>query len=82
MDAYWIVVALSILAQFFVFLRWLHHRMRDDEIQRTFVRDMATLHLPHIYHALSMLAGHHQIQLSEPPPVRFIEFNGAGKYRR
>jgi hypothetical protein len=33
-------------------LRWLHRRMRNDEITRAFVRDIATNHLPHIYNAL------------------------------
>jgi hypothetical protein len=28
--------------------RWLHPRMRNEEITRAFVRDIATNHLPHI----------------------------------
>jgi hypothetical protein len=35
---------LPILVQFVIFLRWLHRRMRNDEITRAFVRDIATNH--------------------------------------
>ena len=28
--------------------------MRDDEMRRVFMRDMAINHLPHLYHALPM----------------------------
>ena len=48
-DPYWWTFALTSLVQFFLFLRWLYRRIRNDEITRTFVEDMATNHLPHIY---------------------------------
>jgi len=79
MNPYWLIVVFTVLAQFVVFLSWLHRRMRDDEIERTFVRDVATNHLPHIYHALRLIANHLQIQLDEPPPVQFLELNGADR---
>ena len=79
MNPYWIVVAFSTCVQFFVFLRWLHRRTRDDEIRRAFVRDMAVNHLPHIYQALRQIAQHHNIYLKEPPPVQFLELNGRDK---
>jgi hypothetical protein len=62
--------------QLVVFLRWAHRRMRDDEINRAFVRDMATNHLPHLYGALRQIAQHQGVELSDPPPIKFIEFNG------
>jgi hypothetical protein len=71
------IVAFTVLAQLIVFLRWLHRRMRDDEIERAFVHDMATSHLPHMYHALRLIANHLQIELDDPPPVRFLELNGS-----
>jgi hypothetical protein len=77
MNPYWLIVAFTMLAQLVMFLRWLHRRMRDEEIERAFVRDMATNHLPHIYHALRLMAAHLHIELDEPPPVRFLELNGA-----
>jgi hypothetical protein len=76
MNPYWIVVAVSTIAQFAMFIRWLHRRTRDDEIRRAFVRDMAINHLPHLYHALRQIAGHLGLELQEPPPVRFLDLNG------
>ena len=79
MNPYWIIAAFSSLVQFAIFLRWLHRRTRDDEIRRAFVRDMAVNHLPHLYHALRQIASHLGIELKEPPPVQFIEFNGQNR---
>jgi len=70
------LTAASCLVQTVVFLRWLHRRMRDDEIARTFVRDIATNHLPHIYYALRQIAERQGIHLEEPPLVQFLEVNG------
>ena len=76
MNPYWLVVGLSSLVQFAMFLRWLHRRTRDDEIRRAFIRDMAINHLPHLYHAMRQIAGHLGLELKEPPPVQFVELNG------
>ncbi len=79
MPAHWygILAALvPIVAQFVLFLRWLHRRMRDDEIARAFVRDVATNHLPHIYNALQKIAAAQGIELDETPLVRFLDLNG------
>ena len=81
MNPHWLVLGLTSLIQFFIFLRWLHRRTRDDEIRRAFVRDMAINHLPHLYHALRQIAGHLGIQLEEPPPVQFLELNGQDRKR-
>ncbi len=77
MNPYWLMIAFALLTQFCVFVRWLHRRMRDAEISRMFVHDIATNHLPHIYHALQLIAQEHAIELSDPPPVRFVELNGS-----
>jgi hypothetical protein len=66
----------SLGVQFVLFLRWLHRRMRDDEIVRAFVRDIATNHLPHIYSALRQIAAEKGIELEEPPLVRFVDLHG------
>jgi hypothetical protein len=65
-----------IVVQFALFLRWLHHRMRNDEIARVFIRDIATNHLPHIYNALQKIAAGQGIELDETPLVRFLDLNG------
>jgi len=67
--------------QFVLFLRWLHGRMRNDEITRAFVRDIATNHLPHIYTALQKIAAHQGIELDETPLVRFVDLNGHRRTR-
>ncbi|MGO9642173.1 MAG: hypothetical protein ACLP1Y_12820 [Candidatus Acidiferrales bacterium] len=75
MNPYWFVIATTIIAQLGFFLRWLHRRTRDDEIHRAFVRDMAVNHLPHIYHALRQVATRLSVELTEPPPIRFVDLN-------
>ena len=81
-DPHWLMIAFGLLTQFFVFVRWVHRRMRDAEISRVFTRDIATNHLPHIYHALQLIAQHHAIDLPDPPPVRFVELNGSERHKR
>jgi hypothetical protein len=54
--------------------------MRDDEINRAFIRDVAHNHLPHIYEALHKIAAKQGILLSLPPNVHFMDFDsGSGK---
>ena len=70
------LIALApVLVQFVVFLRWLHRRMRNDEITRAFVRDIATNHLPHIYNALQKIAAQQGIALDETPLVQFVDLS-------
>jgi hypothetical protein len=75
LNPYWFVVGFTLLTQLFIFLRWLHRRLRDSEIERAFVRDMATNHLPHIYHALELIAARLHIHIDEPPPLRFVDLD-------
>ena len=81
-DPRWLLVVFALLTQFCVFVRWLHRRMRDSEISRVFVHDIARNHLPHIYHALQLIAQEHDIVLSDPPPVRFMELSGSEDHKR
>lgn len=77
MPIHWSTILAALVpvgVQFVLFLRWLHRRMRNDEITRAFVRDIATNHLPHIYSALRDIAQQQGIVLHEPPLVRFVEF--------
>ena len=74
---YAILAALfSVGVQFVLFLRWLHRCMRNDEIARAFIRDVATNHLLHIYDALHKIAAKQGITLDETPLVRFLDLNG------
>jgi len=71
----WLTTLVPVAVQFLIFLRWLHRRMRNDEITRAFVRDIATNHLPHIYNALQQIASRQGIKLDETPLVRFVDLN-------
>jgi hypothetical protein len=77
----WLTTLAPIAVQFVVFLRWLHRRMRNEEIVRAFVRDIATNHLPHIYTALQKIAAEQGITLDETPMVQFVDLNHRRKRR-
>ncbi len=66
----------SAAVQFVLFLRWLHRRMRDDEINRAFLRDIALVHLPHIYDALQSITQQQGTTMHAAPAVRFVDFHG------
>ena len=72
----WLATLVPVAVQFVLFLRWLHRRMRNDEIARAFIRDIATNHLPHIYDALHKIAQRQGITLDDTPMVRFVDLNG------
>jgi hypothetical protein len=75
----WLTAFVPVLVQFVVFVRWLHRRMRNEEITPAFVRDIATNHLPHIYNALQQIASRQGIVLDETPMVRFVDLNSRRK---
>ena len=77
----WLTTLVPVAVQFVLFLRWLHRRMRNDEITRAFVRDIATNHLPHIYNALQKIAAEQGITLDETPLVQFVDLNHTRKRR-
>ena len=77
----WLTVVVPVAVQFVLFLRWMHRRMRNDEITRAFVRDIATNHLPHIYSALQKIAAQQGIELDETPLVQFVDLNSRRKGR-
>jgi hypothetical protein len=67
------------LVQLVLFLRWIYRRFRDDEINRAFVEDMATNHLPHVYELLAKLCDQQGIERDPLPPIRWIDLNGRAK---
>ncbi len=81
MSQYWIAALAPLVVQFGLFMRWLHRRTRDDEIQRAFVRDMATNHLPHIYDALRIIARGLNIEIEDPPLIQYIQLDGESPRR-
>ncbi|MFZ3214899.1 MAG: hypothetical protein WA192_02460 [Candidatus Acidiferrales bacterium] len=75
-DPYWLTLMLSFLVQFVLFLRWLYRRIRNDEMTRVFVEDMAMNHLPHIYRLLKRLCDDKGIETPSEPPIRWVNLNG------
>ena len=73
---------LPVIVQFALFLRWLHRRMRDDEINRAFLRDLALDHLPHIYEALQNICDQQGIKLSPTPVLRYADLRTRNGHRR
>ncbi|HXX99799.1 MAG TPA: hypothetical protein VEI54_02690 [Candidatus Limnocylindrales bacterium] len=75
-----VLAVCSLGAQLVVFLRWMHRRIRNDEIQREFIRDLALRHLPAIYRALHRIAERQGIALDDTPLVNYVEIrNGSRK---
>jgi hypothetical protein len=64
---------LPVAVQFALFLRWLHRRMREDEIVHACVRDIALNHLPHIYNSLQAIGAKQGIALHEFPVIHFVD---------
>ena len=75
-DPYWWTLGLASVVQLVFFLRWLYRRIRNEEIMRSFVTDMATNHLPHIYNLLEKICDQQGIAHRKPaPPIRWIDLN-------
>jgi hypothetical protein len=79
LDFYHLAAAFAALVQFSLFLRWLYRRLRNDELTRIFVEDMATNHLPQIYVLLEKLCEQQGIDRNAPPPIRWINLNGLNR---
>jgi hypothetical protein len=77
LTAGWPTFALTFAIQFVLFLRWIYRRIRNDELNRAFVHDMATNHLPHIYERLEQICDQQGIERAgPPPPIRWLDLNG------
>ena len=63
------------MLQFILFVRWLYRRIRNDEITRAFVEDIATNHLPHIYVLLENICDQQGIERSPSPRIRWVDLN-------
>jgi hypothetical protein len=81
LNPYWWTFALAALVQFVLFLRWLYRRIRNEELTRAFVHDMATNHLPHIYERLEKLCEQQGIERTPLPPIRWVDLNGRDQPR-
>jgi hypothetical protein len=76
LNPYWWTFGLASVVQLVLFLRWLYRRIRNEEIVRAFVKDMATNHLPHIYSLLEKICDQQGIERRKPvPPIRWVDLN-------
>jgi hypothetical protein len=76
LDPHWWTAGIASAVQLVLFLRWLYRRIRNEELLRAFVKDMATHHLPHIYELLEKICDQQGIDRRKPPPpIRWIELN-------
>ena len=75
-DPRWLTAGLASAVQLALFLRWLYRHIRNEEITRAFVEDMATNHLPHIYELLERICEKQGIDRHKPTPhIRWMELN-------
>lgn len=70
---HWLTCISVLAVQFVLFLRWLYRRMRNEEIMRVFVQDIALNHLPHIYELLQRLCREQGIDGGSSPIVRWLD---------
>jgi len=78
-DSNWWALGVGAIAQLVLFTRWSYRRIRNDELNRAFVKDMALHHLPHIYDLLVKLAEKQGIEHAVPPPIQWIDLNNRHK---
>jgi len=79
LNSYWLTLGFTSIVQLALFARWLYRRIRNDEITRAFVHDMATNHLPHIYERLERLCEQQGIDRTSAPPIRWLDLNGRSR---
>jgi hypothetical protein len=79
-----LILAASTPAVFAV--RWAYLKVKAsgkeearDSIESRFISDMATNHLPHIYHVELLICKKLGVEITDPPPIRFVNLNGNGK---
>jgi hypothetical protein len=80
-DPHWPTFAITAFVQFILFVRWIYRRVRNEEITRLFVEDMATSHLPHIYELLGQICDEKGIEHETAPPIRWLDFERSAKWK-
>jgi hypothetical protein len=76
LNPYWWTFGLASIVQLVLFLRWFYRRIRNEELMRAFVKDMATNHLPHIYNLLEKICDRQGIERHKSaPPIRWVDLN-------
>ena len=79
LNPHWWILGFTSIVQLVLFVRWLYRRVRNEELTRAFVHDMATSHLPHIYDLLEKLCDEGGITRGQRPSIRWIDLNGRNR---
>lgn len=79
LNPHWWTLGFTSIVQLVLFLRWLYRHIRNEELTRVFVHDMATNHLPHIYELLAKLCDEQGIARNPLPPIRWIDLNNRNR---
>lgn len=75
MNGEWVLAAAAVLTILGGAVVVVYRIIRDGQIMRAFVKDVARNHLPHIDHCLNLIATKLDIEIPEPPPIRFVDFS-------
>lgn len=78
----WVVAAVAITVQAWAFIKYIHKRITNEELNRVFVQQMATDHLPYIYDVMKKIAENQGIELPPRPEIVFVQLNGNGAGKR
>jgi hypothetical protein len=81
LDPHWSTFAIAAFVQFILFVRWIYRRVRNEQITRIFVEDMATSHLPHIYDLLARICDEKGIEPEAVPPIRWMDFERTRRWK-
>jgi hypothetical protein len=55
-------------------IQYIYRAVRRNETTQEFTVQMACNHLPHIYHVLELLCHKLDVEVTEPPPIRFTDY--------
>lgn len=58
------------------FVIWGYKKVRNSQIESSFVTEMATKHLPYIYIALTELCEKAGVKIEAHPNIGFVKLNG------
>ena len=72
----WMIASLiGIFIAAFSMAKYFYRQIRNAEIYKAFVYDMAENHLPHIYHELARQSRAMNLDDVQTPPIRFVDLN-------
>jgi hypothetical protein len=55
--------------------RAIYRKARSIDVTQRFTEEMATNHLPHLYHGLNLICDKLDIPITEPPVINYSDFS-------